>query len=188
MSYENLAVTFILLVLIIIATKSLTDAALIMSLLVYVFILSNTAGKLGRKDPESLETPETKPTTGSAEPAQAQAPVDITKPMQVDGGGPDTLYGRDHTQYMAYTDVGNTGWTGTNLPQTFGTVYSAHVDIPNGTTLGVDQATVELARRRARDRQAIEGQNVKDVNYYRYHFAGELDEAEKRRWWGNHEY
>lgn len=180
MKYNSLAVAFILLVVVIIITKSLADAALIMSLLVYVFILSSNANKLWRK--ESLEEKPAEPAKAPTEPPQ------ITKPRETPPSGQSDLYGPDFAQHYAYTDVGKTGWTGSNSPQAFGTVYSAHVDIPHGTTLGVDQATVELARRRARDRQAIEGASVKDVNYYRYHFAGELDEAEKRQWWGNQEY
>jgi hypothetical protein len=101
----------------------------------------------------------------------------------------DPLHGQEYVAHYAYTDAGATGAVGCDSSGMYcGTVYNSHVDIPHGTTVGVDQANVEMARRRARDRQAIEGQASKDVNYYRYHFANELDEAEKKRWWGNHEF
>lgn len=42
----------------------------------------------------------------------------------------------------------------------------------------------EVARSRARDKRCIDGLVTKDANFYRYHYAGELDEVEKKPWWG----
>lgn len=57
-----------------------------------------------------------------------------------------------------------------------------------GSYLGIDEANTRLAGLRQRDKRAIDGAVSKNANYYKRHFAKELDEAENKRWWGNHEY
>ncbi len=52
----------------------------------------------------------------------------------------------------------------------------------------VDSAGALLAQRRTVDRQRNDGWAAKDANYYRYHFAEELDTEENLRWWGRDEF
>ena len=52
----------------------------------------------------------------------------------------------------------------------------------------VDSAGALLAQRRTVDRQRNDGWAAKDADYYRYHFAEELDTEENLRWWGREEW
>jgi hypothetical protein len=158
-------------------TGSLANTALILSLVVYVCIISREATKASREAAASAEDTKDADTTDTTDAVQTGQITKLDTPLAAPYG-PAALHGQEYAHHYTYTDAGQVGQ-----------VYNAHVDIPHGTTIGVDEATVELARRRQRDRQALEGQLSKDVNYYRYHFAGELDESERRHgWWGHHEY
>jgi len=52
----------------------------------------------------------------------------------------------------------------------------------------IDAAGALLAQKRTVDRQRNDGWAAKDADYYRYHFAEELDTEENLRWWGRDEY
>jgi len=52
----------------------------------------------------------------------------------------------------------------------------------------VDAAGALLAQKRTVDRQRNDGWAAKDADYYRYHFAEELDTEENLRWWGREEW
>jgi hypothetical protein len=54
-------------------------------------------------------------------------------------------------------------------------------------TNSIDDMNAIISVRRARDKAAIDGSVSKNANYYRYHFAGELNESERKPWWGNSE-
>jgi hypothetical protein len=56
------------------------------------------------------------------------------------------------------------------------------------TVHNIDSAAVLMAQRRTRDKQAIDGNLTKDVDYYRYHFGAELRNEENKPWWGRGEY
>jgi hypothetical protein len=44
-----------------------------------------------------------------------------------------------------------------------------------------------MAQRRSRDKKCMDGWASKDANYYKQHFAEELDEAEAKPWWSSGE-
>lgn len=50
--------------------------------------------------------------------------------------------------------------------------------------MGIDAGTVDMAYRRARDRDAIHGAHRKTADYYKYYFGDELAVAENKIWWG----
>lgn len=52
---------------------------------------------------------------------------------------------------------------------------------------GVDAAAVRMSQCRARDRAVIKGRLNKTADYYKYYFDNELDETEKRIWWGEYD-
>lgn len=64
----------------------------------------------------------------------------------------------------------------------YGSAYSG------SATYDVDGANTRMARARARDRRCIDGAVTKGADYYKYHFGSELDDTERRVWWGNNEY
>ena len=176
---EYLILTFIVVVAIILLSPDLTSAMLIVSILANVYVLTTLNYKhrmSGKK--ENLDSPATPPQQPPSPPAIPPAGLRLP-----------SLYGPAWDKYSAYKDDGPTGWAGCNIPGgSCGTVYNPNVDIPEGTVMIIDQANVELARRRARDKLALEGQVLKDANYYKYHFGDELDISEKKRWWGNSEW
>ncbi len=55
---------------------------------------------------------------------------------------------------------------------------------PDETSYNIDNMNTRLARERERTKKCSDGWASKDANYYRYHFADELDYEEKRPWWG----
>lgn len=48
--------------------------------------------------------------------------------------------------------------------------------------------TLMTQKRGARDKRAMDGAVSKGVDYYKYHYAEELDDEEAKPWWGRHEY
>jgi len=181
---EYLILTFIVVIAIILMSPDLTSAMLIVSILANVYVLTTLNYKHRMSKKEGLE-PATEPRQQSQPPQQPPSPPSIPPA----GLRLPSIYGPAWDVYSAYKDNGPTGWAGCNIPGgSCGTVYNPNVDIPEGTVMSIDQANVELARRRARDKMALEGQAVKDVNYYKYHFGDELDISEKRWWWGNSEW
>lgn len=66
--------------------------------------------------------------------------------------------------------------------------YKKDVDMTQyETTTKLDDNNILMAKRRARDKETIANNVNKDVNFYKYHFAGEIDEYEKKAWWGHYE-
>ncbi len=180
---EYLILTFIIVIAIILMSPDLTSAMLIVSILANVYVLTtlNYKHRAGAKK-ENFDGDTAQPAAPVAQPPSPPAipPAGLRLP---------SLYGPAWDKYSAYKDDGPTGWAGCNIPGgSCGTVYNPNVDIPEGTVMSIDQANVELARRRARDKLALEGQVLKDANYYKYHFGDELDISEKKRWWGNSEW
>jgi hypothetical protein len=111
-------------------------------------------------------------------PETPAAGQDLTAPVDMLGGPsesvapptpPEDAYGEDYRQHAAY-DAG-------------------HYHIDKYARVGnADDAAVDLARQRTRDKRSMDGALTKDANYYAYHYGDELDAEEKKRWWGNHEY
>jgi hypothetical protein len=48
--------------------------------------------------------------------------------------------------------------------------------------------TLMTQKRGTRDKRAMDGAITKGVDYYKYHYADELDKEEAKPWWGRHEY
>lgn len=183
---EYLILTFIIVIAIILMSPDLTSAMLIVSILANVYVLTTLNYKHRTSKKEGLETP-AKEIAATVAPAPQQPPSPPAIPPA--GLRLPALYGPAWDAYSAYKDNGPTGWAGCNIPGgSCGTVYNPSVDIPEGNVMSIDQATVEFARRRARDKLALEGQVLKDANFYKYHFGDELDISEKKRWWGNSEW
>ncbi len=59
---------------------------------------------------------------------------------------------------------------------------------PEEETQNIDNANTMMARARMREKKAIDGALVKDVNYYKYHYADELSYEENKPWWGREDY
>jgi hypothetical protein len=90
----------------------------------------------------------------------------------------DSLYGPDYSNYDYYR-------------QSYLNAYKpvqTHAPHAADTGYTIDSAMARLGQQRTRDKQMIDGAAVKDANYYRYHFADELDRSEAKPWWGQYDY
>ncbi len=86
------------------------------------------------------------------------------------------LYGPYYEMWHAYQD----GYTSVYDPPHAVTALScAEKDA------GFDTSNAYMAQRRARDRKCTDGWLSRDSSYFKYHYGSELDDAEKRVWWGN---
>lgn len=56
------------------------------------------------------------------------------------------------------------------------------------TTADIDSANTLLWQRRARDKECSDGWASKNADYYKYHYAEELDTEAAREWWGRDEH
>jgi len=88
------------------------------------------------------------------------------------------MYGPFWERYHAYTNSYDM-YDQHQLP--VGRSYSERVN-------NIDANIAALAGARARDRRCTDGWALKNADYYKYHFAGELDQSEEKRWWGNNEW
>lgn len=91
----------------------------------------------------------------------------------------DNYYGNSQAEYDAYN-------------YTYSTAYEKQYPIAMRSCSEKDQSVdnniVQAQRARSRDKRTMDGITLKDANYYKHHYANELDESEKKLWWGNDEY
>jgi hypothetical protein len=99
-------------------------------------------------------------------------------PKSEDAQNPN-LYGKDQLQYEAYHDAYTDSY-----PDIKPATYTSAAE----TDSSFDAKNALLAQKRARDRKCSDGWAAKSANYYKYHYAEELDESESKRWWGNSEW
>lgn len=91
---------------------------------------------------------------------------------------PNLRYGVSAREYDAYIN---------SFSQSYAPVQPVSIcatDVDNS----MDSNMALIGQKRARDKRAIDGAVVKDANFYRHHFADELDRVEKRVWWGESEF
>jgi hypothetical protein len=154
-------IAFIAILAVIIVSDSLVMAILLISLLVNVMLMMPFAAlNLGNLRPEKL---------------------DSGKPNQTPLGASsiaDSLYGPDYSNYDYYrqTYLNSYKPVQTHAPHAADTGYT------------IDSAMARLGQQRTRDKQMIDGAAVKDANFYRYHYADELDRSEAKPWWGQYDY
>lgn len=70
------------------------------------------------------------------------------------------------------------------------TAYGDCYDIPtaHGSEYSVDNSNALMAQKRARDKKCSDGWASKNADYFKYHYAGELNQAENKPWWGRHDW
>ena len=162
-----LVLSFIVVIAVVFLTDSIVKAALI------IFLVINLAAAVAFFNRQYIDiTPDNQP--AEAGPDDAPGPSDTLSAVD-DHHIYGPFYERWHGYHTDYTNCHamqppNLGGCGQNAR-------------------GMDTAAVELCRQRGdRDKRSIDGAVTKDANYYRYHFAEELDEEEKKPWWGRAEY
>ena len=160
--------TFVVIVAVILLADNLMTAMLIVSLLANFLVISAQFGKISRS---SLDI--TGRDWGEAPPLDDVLIDEPELPVQ-DESVPD-MYGPYYEKWKAYQP------DPPSRPSP--TMYSC-----SERGYNVDTLTTGLGRRRARDKQCLDGRASKDANFYKYHFGGELGEAEDKRWWGRNEW
>lgn len=191
--HQLLILTFIIVVIVVITCRNLVECALLISILVNFALLAtrcdfsaiaglcsgasanaganafslahgNTGADLFSNPNEN--TSSQPPNITQDENANAYSPD--TDPVARTPYGP---YYEDWDRYRQYVNGQASGF--------------------NSRLLGgrsIDDQACDVIRAQARDKRALDGWATKDANYYRYHFAGELQEYEDKPWWGRHEY
>lgn len=179
-----LVLTFMVLVIIILVSDSLTSAVLAISLLANLFVIStHLENRTQTAVHGKLDAPGTlcKPKALNVHNMNDASPLPLDTnehEYAVEGftGQPTNLYGAAFMEYDAYKSPGM-NWAG-QQPDL----------IDMGDNSGIDGATALMARRRSRDKVVMDGVAVRDANYYKHHFADELEESEQKQWWGNSEF
>jgi len=90
---------------------------------------------------------------------------------------PYEIYGKAYEKYNINKLTYETGYPTSVVP----------VDGASDAVNGVDATNVVMAQKRMREKRAMDGAIVRTANFYKYHFADELEEHERKRWWGNNE-
>lgn len=165
--------TFVVVCAIILLSDNLTNAVLIITLLANLLVLFSQIEKRTSKLTNCADKFES-----GEQPQEEEAGEDVEEhPYSVDNNQSGLMYGNMYAKHDAY----NIGYINEYDP--------IPVDgIDGGANSGIDGANALMARRRARDKKCSDGWAVKDANYFKFHYADELDEAEQKRWWGNKEY
>jgi hypothetical protein len=163
----------IIIILVIVYANSPLNAAIIIALIVNCLVVyyelsrdkftpQPESGQVEVKAPQPIET--------------IPASTDITP----DDGDLANAYGPQHAMYDSYINTYDTAYDVTELPIT--------ISSASERDLSMDNMSVEISRRRARDKRVMDGMALKDSDFYKHHYAQELDESEKKQWWGNNEW
>lgn len=162
-----LILTFIVIIVVIMLTDNLTTAVLVVSILANFLIISTQMDRIAKK---ILIT-----NWGTPEPTPAPVPAPAPVPEE------NPLYQYEDSTYGPRYAIWNSYKTSYDSPKPAVGPFCSE----NNT---VDAQNALQWQQRARDKKCIEGLVTKNANFYKYHYAGELDQAEKQPWWGNAEF
>ena len=171
---------FLVVLCVVMFSDSLASAMLIVSLLANSLVITSQFHGLTKLSSIDI-------TIGDADEETANTIADKFSPptppqrYPADGVNPFTdIYGPEYERYHAYHGPADD-------PASIG-MYRTPVGISCSDRGGVDANNVNLWQRRARDKRCTDGWASKDANYFRHHYAKELDDTENRVWWGRDEY
>ena len=132
---------------------------------------------------DALQSQYSQPTSCGKFTCPYESDSDVDEPIDV---YEETKTPSPHPETQPYPWSSNQSYSTCYQPVLSGIDFSQNCN--TGAYLGIDEANSRLAALRQRDKRAIDGAVSKNANYYKRHFAKELDEAENKRWWGNQEY
>lgn len=171
-----IALTFIVVVAVILTVDSLTTAISIISLLASFLVICMQFNKVSKM---TMRSRSSEPTIESLDDiAPTDGTEDVNLPNEIiepEDSETQDVYEDYYKQWDAYR--GPTNYTYNN-PSNTG--YSEE-------NMSADLQMMRMGAHRQRDREAVEGAVVKDANFYKYHFAHELSEEENAPWWGRSE-
>lgn len=100
-------------------------------------------------------------------------------PENTDQDQNTNLYGAAQEEYDNYINAYSTCWR---------EAKPAILQTCSEQDYSIDEANALMAQRRARDKRCLDGWASKDANFYRHHYAEELDESENKPWWSRQEW
>ena len=159
-----IVLTFIVIIAVIITADNLTTAMIMISLLTNLLVISSYFRKISKLDgiAESI-------VSGEPEPI-----VEDNASTNIEDDQSSNIYGDDYNNWYAYKASYD------NVPD--------NIVFPGSATASIDTMNIAQTQHRAkRANKSIEGAVSKDANFYKYHFASELDEAENKPWWSRNE-
>ena len=191
--------TFIIIIIVVLMADSVVTAIAITVLLLNFLAISAYWDKLKKgyasinavgwgsvpdeKEPaeeeqESIEDKEKKEKTSRVK-SLLEENRGLVLPENTDQDQNTNLYGRAQEEYDNYINAYSTCWREAK-PAVFQSCSEQDYSI--------DAANALMAQRRARDKRCMDGLVSKDANFYRHHYAEELDEAENKPWWSRGEF
>ena len=159
------ALSFVVIIIVIFMADSIASAVLIITLIVNFVAICIHLSSIECDEP-------VKPSSIDIAVSDATA-ASIGPPVMADA---PSGYG---AEYDTYSHVNEFVQQPTAFPLQYG---------PAEGVVGGDAANVIMAQRRTRDKRAMTAAATKTAEYYKYHFADELSEAEGKRWWGANDY
>ena len=153
--------TIIVIIILALTSKDITTALIIIALMANMAFLYREFN--GNKQSESME--------------QVEQPPIISNEEYLEPA--DGLYGDKQELYDTYVNSYGDSHS-TNSP--------IAINSASERDYSVDNASVDMAMRRFRDKKVADGHTVKDADFYKHHFANELEESERKQWWGNGEW
>ena len=180
-----LALTFIVIIAIIMLSNDLSSAMMVISILASFFVISASSSKTVQTVidgavkswgiPEDAPVPDapvsaTPASDASVDPAPVEAPVYLNQNTNI--------YGADYEKHNAYKD---------GLFSCYERPQPVLYDSAADRDTSLDERNCLIAQRRARDKRCSDGWAVKDSDYYKYFYGDELKESETKAWWGRTE-
>jgi len=179
-----LALTFIVILAVIMMSNDLPSAMMIISIIASFFVISTSGSKTVRTVlegkvknwgvpepapiPDEIITPET---PVLVEDKEDEAPDIIQQNTNI--------YGAEYEKHNAYKD---------GLYSCYERPQPVLYDSAADHDTSVDGRNCLIAQRRARDKRCIDGRAIKNSDYYKYFYADELKAVETKPWWSRSEW
>lgn len=152
---------FILIIVVIMFAKTMTEALLIISMIMNVLAVDHLI---------NMAAPAPAAASSHDIGEKSQEP-----PKSADHAAP-SMYGPEYDEWNSYRF--------NPAPQPRIAVASSGAECNNN----IDSANALLAQKRTRDRRCTDGWLTKDTNYFRLHYGQEFDQTERKEWWGAKDY
>ena len=165
------ALTFIILIIVVLMSDTLATAIFIISLLVNFFLIGVWSGFLS-VNTVTIDV-NAAANAGAKTSAPPAAPTEHLVPNQ-----DVSIYGPSFDIWQSY----NTGYTSAYASPEMAVATSCAEK-----SYDIDTMNALTAQKRARDKKCSDGWASKNSLYYKYYFGSELDDAEASRWWGQTE-
>lgn len=197
---REILVIILLILVIVVATGSMTTAVLTAGLIANVMAIHARMHKMGSKIQITKNGSKSAGTAESAESMEGNSAEEPAQTVQqemqnipYEGSCTIDRYSRDPGAIFNTSDMYGTAFDSYEQYKREYIAQQKQPGVPVGRTpdelnYSMDSMATRYIQQSTRDKRAQDGFANKDVNYYRYHFGGELNDAENQYWWGRNEY